>query len=167
MIAIIGILIALLLPAVQAAREAARRMQCTNQLKQIGLALHTYHDAQKAFPAGLLRAWRPNPAGGADIQWGRFGPLVAILPYIEQNALFDKAMTAVWTGASGGVLPSQTTPVGTGGEPNNAWCTTVGTYLCPSSGFTGGSGTEVQCASYMMCIVDWADNNNNPTTDRL
>jgi prepilin-type N-terminal cleavage/methylation domain-containing protein/prepilin-type processing-associated H-X9-DG protein len=55
-IAIIGILVALLLPAVQAARESARRSQCTNSLKQIGIAMHQYHDRMLCFPAGYITA---------------------------------------------------------------------------------------------------------------
>ncbi|MEX1040047.1 MAG: DUF1559 domain-containing protein [Pirellulaceae bacterium] len=78
-IAIIGVLVALLLPAVQQAREAARRMQCSNNLKQLGLALHNYHDTHLKFPYGAR-----NRITFAGTSW-RFG----LLPYLEQQALFD------------------------------------------------------------------------------
>ena len=88
-IAIIGILIGLLLPAVQAARESARRMQCLNNFKQIGLALHNYHDTNKTFPS----AWRGYAANGTsplvfgDPGWGW---AAAILPFMEQNNLYSQ-----------------------------------------------------------------------------
>jgi prepilin-type N-terminal cleavage/methylation domain-containing protein/prepilin-type processing-associated H-X9-DG protein len=85
-IAIIAVLIALLLPAVQAAREAARRTQCTNNLKQIGIALHNYHDAIGAFPPGLIS--RPDPVTGDNTGPG-WGWAAMILPQLEQAAVFN------------------------------------------------------------------------------
>ena len=81
-IAIIGILIALLLPAVQAAREAARRAQCTNNLKQIGLALHNYHDAHAVFPYGS--DYSENSRRPQTMNF-----LMLILPYMEQASIGD------------------------------------------------------------------------------
>lgn len=86
-IAIIGILIALLLPAVQAAREAARRASCTNNLKQIGLALHMYHDSNGCFPAG----WAGYTENGREPQWDGhpgWGWAAVTLPYLEQMNLY-------------------------------------------------------------------------------
>ena len=77
-ITIIGILIALLLPAVQAAREAARRMQCANNLKQMGLALHNYHATHNVFPYG---------AGGTGTWWSWSA---LILPYLEAKTVHDR-----------------------------------------------------------------------------
>lgn len=84
-IAIIGILIALLLPAVQAAREAARRMSCTNNMKQIGIAMHNYHDTFKKFPEGGV-ANNPN-AATMDATTYYISAYAAILPFIEQASL--------------------------------------------------------------------------------
>jgi prepilin-type N-terminal cleavage/methylation domain-containing protein/prepilin-type processing-associated H-X9-DG protein len=84
-IAIIGILIALLLPAVQAAREAARRSQCTNNLKQLGLALHLYHDTYGVFPA-----MSAGTQSGTMHNGGALSGLVAMLPYLEQKPMYDR-----------------------------------------------------------------------------
>jgi prepilin-type N-terminal cleavage/methylation domain-containing protein len=87
-IAIIAILIALLLPAVQQAREAARRTQCKNNLKQIGLALHNYHDVFNTFPIGSTFARGAIASPGFGTSWW-----VAILPYVDQAALRNKLTT--------------------------------------------------------------------------
>ncbi|MDR3181887.1 MAG: DUF1559 domain-containing protein, partial [Planctomycetaceae bacterium] len=118
-IAIIGILVSLLLPAIQAAREAARRMQCTNNLKQVGLAVHNFHDAQKGVPPITVFSCRG-------------GLFVLLLPYMEQQALYGKMST------DGGFMDFSKT----GGLSADEWfysltaevqqSTVVSTFFCPS-----------------------------------
>jgi len=86
-IAIIGVLVGLLLPAVQQAREAARRTACTNKVKQLGVAFHNYHDVRKRFPPGVSRDQTPygnRPAGG---NWGGRGWFCHLLAFVEEDQL--------------------------------------------------------------------------------
>ncbi len=125
-IAIIGVLVALLLPAVQQAREAARRTQCKSHLKQLGLALHNYHDAHATFPAGFYSYGTNTGTGPATAHidpytwdgapgWG-WG--TALLPYLDQAPLANQ-------------LPG-TAPIWASGQ-EAAIATRLTVFLCPSS----------------------------------
>jgi len=134
-IAIIAVLIALLLPAVQQAREAARRSQCKNNLKQLGLALHNYHDTHQLFPPGAVSAITTMTGSGwctADSgQNTQRAPwTVLILPFLEQTTLyqqfrFEEKFTSwsTYTGSS---------------TNNNAWNHSLSFYKCPSDPLSGG-----------------------------
>ncbi len=121
-IAIIAVLIALLLPAVQQAREAARRTQCKNNLKQIGLALHNYHDAFETFPMGYCAAMTYGSGsipGGDDTDNG-WGWSALILPQLDQAPLYNqfnfgqpiKNFPAIQTSIAAYLCPSDLTPGG-------------------------------------------------------
>ncbi|QDS89247.1 Type II secretion system protein G precursor [Rosistilla ulvae] len=91
-IAIIGILVGLLLPAVQAAREAARRMQCSNNLKQIGLALHNYHDTYRVLPTGQLSVETDKVCVADGCRFAKSGWAwsALILPFLESQNMYDQ-----------------------------------------------------------------------------
>lgn len=117
-IAIIGTLLGLLVPAVQKVREAAARLQCKNNLHQMGLALHNYHDAQLAFPPGYL-AFASYTDGATDTAPG-WGWAAFLLPYLEQDPLYRQinfqqpisASPAAQVSLKLYLCPSDPTPVG-------------------------------------------------------
>jgi prepilin-type N-terminal cleavage/methylation domain-containing protein/prepilin-type processing-associated H-X9-DG protein len=157
-ITIIGILIALLLPAVQAAREAARRMQCGNSFKQTGLALHNYHSAKGCFPPGMFaqNAAPPKSTTNLYFSWSTY-----LLPYMEKDGLYRNIDFSDTYGYWGG---NTTFPGGGTKMPNSAVSrTTVSDYLCPSDPQAGEKiwvwsgepkGTPQAGASNMAGVAD-------------
>jgi len=122
-IAIIAILVALLLPAVQQAREAARRSSCKNNLKQIGLALHNYHDAHNCVPPGSIVLLNSSGTTYYGHGWTWHA---SILPYIEQSALYD-AIQGPNDGGMGGESGSTADP-----KQELGGKTVISTFWCPS-----------------------------------
>ncbi|NMC20296.1 MAG: DUF1559 domain-containing protein [Thermogutta sp.] len=147
-IAIIGILIALLLPAVQAAREAARRSQCTNNLKQLGIALHNYHDTFGTLP------FRQGGTGGAGND-NRLSGFIGLLPFIEQRPLYDKISQPLDQDGDG--TPDYPAfgprPWDGGYQP---WKTQVEALLCPSDPARGMKQPgDIGFTSYCFSVGDW------------
>jgi prepilin-type N-terminal cleavage/methylation domain-containing protein len=132
-IAIIGVLVALLLPAVQAAREAARRASCVNNMKQMGIALHNYHDSRGVLPSGYVYKLGYSTGG--------FGWAAMILPHMEQTPLFN---------AINFDLPAWS-------SQNSTVCTTaLSSYQCPTDyttsttrGFMSREGFNYAKSSYV------------------
>lgn len=158
-IAIIAILIALLLPAVQQAREAARRTQCKNNLKQIGIALHNYHDTHSRFPSASVNGRNNLPGCGGWVRFSGYSWRVMILPYIDQAPLYNQFdfRTSALHGCLGGG----------GSQPN--WNqirnTIIPGFICPSdphpaqrSGWAG--------ANYVAAVRARGDNSHGNTTHR-
>jgi prepilin-type N-terminal cleavage/methylation domain-containing protein/prepilin-type processing-associated H-X9-DG protein len=149
-IAIIAILIGLLLPAVQKVREAAARMKCQNNLKQLGIAVHAFHDANNALPA--TRYYAPpgtNPAtrGIAPI-YDTLSGFVYLLPYVEQGPLKDS------------IFNDPTFINGTAGSPWNSsnfpqWNVVVPVFQCPSD--SAGTASGVAPRNYHMSVGDRYD----------
>ena len=128
-IAIIAILIGLLLPAVQKVREAAARMKCQNNLKQLGIAVHSYHDAQSRLPGSgdpsNNSGWGPGNGNGRWWSW-----MARSLPYVEQDNLFRQGnIDANRLDQSFGVVATQ-----------------VKTFLCPSDSYSN-QGPRTDCAN--------------------
>ncbi|MCS7237757.1 MAG: DUF1559 domain-containing protein [Thermoguttaceae bacterium] len=153
-IAIIGILVALLLPAVNSAREAARRSQCTNNLKQLGLALHLYHDVYQVFPARSA-----GTQSGPVNNGGLLSGLVALLPYLEQKPLYDRI--AAGDPAQG--IP----PWGPGTESSwSVWDVSPAIVRCPSDDGKRDGG-ETRIHNYCFSVGDSYQDLNDSSRDAI
>ena len=155
-IAIIGILVGLLLPAVQAAREAARRMSCSNNFKQIGIGLHNYHAAYKQLP--MNAGGTPDAGRGGDnsnymwLSW-----MVGTLPFIEQQGLWDQVSNPFNKNRDGSIRAPGTEYPAMGPNPwhenYQPWLTQIPTYRCPSDP-TQPTSSRVAFSNYAACAGD-------------
>jgi prepilin-type N-terminal cleavage/methylation domain-containing protein/prepilin-type processing-associated H-X9-DG protein len=162
-IAIIGVLIGLLLPAVQKVREAAARTQCTNNLKQIGLALHNYHDTLGSFPPGYIDG-NTNPSSTPDNDVGPgWGWAAFLLPFVEQQNLYKQINFSQGVGVGSNAAPSQQV---------------LKVYQCPSdpyqqnftvwpTGVVVAHGDYVGCNGWEECFFNAGGNGQGGGSDGL
>ena len=162
-IAIIAILVALLLPAVQQAREAARRAQCKNNMKQLGLALHNYHDVAGVFP---FECGGTGWSGAGTGNWARLSGLVLLTPYMDQAGLWNQVstpMTVSWSTANGtNKYPAMgPEPWDWGGSQiYPPWLFQMPTLKCPSDRYSGPSQDPHGRTNYAFCLGDTVNGNN-------
>jgi prepilin-type N-terminal cleavage/methylation domain-containing protein/prepilin-type processing-associated H-X9-DG protein len=151
-IAIIAVLVALLLPAVQQAREAARRSQCKNNLKQLGLALHNYHETYGIFPFGS-----GGTNAGPNNNANRLSGAVVLLPFLDQTPLWNVISAPMNAGFMGAAkaYPAM------GAEPWNwdnpvypPWTVNIPIFRCPSDKYSGPGGAPWGKTNYAFCIGD-------------
>ncbi len=138
-IAIIAVLIGLLLPAVQKVRESAARAQCQNNLKQLGLACHSYHDVKKTLPYGRRY----------DI-WDTFTWTQQVLPYLDQNAVYNGYWTSLRQNPFSEVYPGPNGPIGNEPELRTARTSMIPPFYCPSDP-AGIQGNEMDTMEY--CFI--------------
>lgn len=144
-IAIIAILIALLLPAVQQAREAARRTQCKNHFKQLGLAIHNYHDVYTAFPRMTYGSQTgANFSGGWAREWAGWSGIVMLLPYMDQAPLFNQLEFDYQANSGAGGAPNDPAPLNEDLLIEND----IPSLSCPSDKDYPGTGSQ---NNYMLC----------------
>jgi len=149
-IAIIAVLIGLLLPAVQKVREAAARMSCSNNLKQMGLAMHNYHDANGKFPAGIVRNQGAAPPSTGTystpetLTGRRYNWTIAIMPYIEQDNVYR-----LWNFTNFNINR------GLSGDAATLSWRPIKTYQCPSAAWQNG-GVDTKSDATACPPRDWA-----------
>ena len=169
-IAIIAVLIALLLPAVQQAREAARRAQCKNNMKQLGLALHNYHDAFGKFPYSS-GGTKVGSANSTDGNWDRASGIVTLLPYFDQAPLWNQIAAGGMINGAGPFQPFGQSPWLTSYPP---WNQKIAMLNCPSESGRGGSGvndgfdfSKMGRTNYGFCLGDTGQNINQWDAGRV
>ncbi len=150
--AIIAVLIALAVSALQAAREAARHSRCIDHLRQIGLAMHNYHQEAGTFPTMNGSGYTELPATKESItQWGTFGALVLMLPYLEQGEIYNACNFScdVWVGHGAASYSNLT-----------VWNTVVSSFLCPSDQLAGKYNINSYHGSYGTGTDPWSSDTN-------